>query len=105
MTINIKDFGLEQQSKILKRYNKYYNSDKLQWEIPSHIMKNLISECWDLSKVLTKHQKEELPSEKLRFIKEDLRKRIIALKDAPDTIDLDKDKLIELFEILQEEYT
>lgn len=50
------NFDFEHQSKLLKRYNKYYNGDKLQWNIPQHEMKNIISECWNLSRTLTKHK-------------------------------------------------
>lgn len=59
MVIKIKNFGLEQQSKILKRYNQYHNNKYNNWQFPNHIMKNIINETWDLSKVLNKHKKLE----------------------------------------------
>lgn len=59
MIKNIK-FGIEHQQKLLKRYNKYYNKDKLRWEIPQHEMKNIIGECWDLSNKLNKFKKNDL---------------------------------------------
>ena len=60
MVVKITDFGKEQQIKILKRYNKYYKNDLLIWEVPPHEMKNLIGECWDLSRILNKHRKLDM---------------------------------------------
>ena len=57
MVVKIKDFGLEQQAKILQRYNKYHDKKYNNWQLPNHEMKNLMVECWDLSKVLNKHKK------------------------------------------------
>lgn len=57
MVVTIKDFGKAQQEKILRRYERYYNKNLQDWQMPSYIMKNIIGETWDLSKVLTKHKK------------------------------------------------
>lgn len=62
MGVKIKDFGREQQEKILKRYERYYNKNLQDWQMPSYMMKNIIGETWDLSKVLNKHKKEDVDS-------------------------------------------
>lgn len=69
MVVKIKNFNLEQQNKILERYKDYYNKNMLQWVLPGHAMKNLISECWDLSKILNKHKNLEMDNilDNIRF--------------------------------------
>ena len=56
MVVKINNFDSKQQMKILKRHERYYNKNLQDWEIPNFMMKNIISETWDLSKVLTKHK-------------------------------------------------
>ncbi len=70
--IKIKNFRYEQLSKILQRYIKYYDNNNLVWKIPQHEMKNIVAETWDLSKILTKHQKELKPSEQLIELKKEI---------------------------------
>lgn len=53
----INKFDLEHKTKILSRYNKYYNSDRNVFIMPTIEVKNMISESWDLSKILNKHKK------------------------------------------------
>ena len=57
MTTLNKEFDLKHQKKILDRYDRYYNKSLNNWVMPSYIMNNIISETWDLSKVLNKHKK------------------------------------------------